>query len=70
VSINQREVGGQKQKKKHGEKKDEEARKAADRIRTINPPGLDPVRSQDGTVCLQKFPSAFLVTVGITLDTW
>lgn len=56
MSINQREVEGQKEKKKVAEWKD--ASKS-----------LDLTRSQDGTVCLPKFDSAFLVTVGITLDT-
>lgn len=55
---------GQKEKKKDAEWKDGETRKAADRIKTV-----DLMRSQDGTVCLQKFDAAFLVTVGITLDT-
>lgn len=58
-------MGEQKEKKKDAEWKHRETRKAADRIKAINPPGLELVRSQDDTVRLHALAAAFLVTVGI-----
>lgn len=70
VSINQREVRGTEREK--GRRGVEGRRDAQSDKPHQNYPSsrLDLMRSQDDSVCLQKFDAAFLVTVGITLDTW
>lgn len=72
VSINQREVRGdrkRKRKTRSGRTERRAKRQTASKL-SILPDSTSLTRSQDGTVCLQKFDAEFLVTVGITLDTW